>query len=80
MDPNTAKHQGVLYHNKHNYKIMSMVDTVLDAVEEVSIDENLCFLENKSTCNDFVYAKYLSKIIDAPDVYYICVHCNAVLT
>ena len=57
-----------------------MVDTILDASAEASIDENWCLLKDQSTCNSFINGKYLSNFIVAPDGQYLCVHFNAGVT
>ena len=63
--------------NKHNLNIMSVGDTILAAVVEVSIDENGCLLDNQPTWNAFTNGKYLSSIRDDHDEQYLGVHCNA---
>ena len=57
--------------------IMHVGDTILDAAAEARIDENMCLLDNQSTCNAFINGKYFSKIRDAPDGQYLRVHFNA---
>ena len=59
---------------------MIVGDTILDAAAEAGIDENQCLLDNQSTCNTFSNGKYLPNIIDASDVQYLRVYCNAGVT
>ena len=60
--------------------IMHVGNTILDAVAEAVIDENLCILDNQSTCNAFINEKYFSNIRDATDGKYLRVHCNTGVT
>ena len=39
---------------KDDASIMHMGDTILAAAAEAGIDENLCLLDNQSTCNAFI--------------------------
>ena len=66
--------------NKGNARIMHVGDTILAAATEAGIDENLCLIDNQSTCNTFINRKYFSNIIYAPDGKYLRVHCNAAVT
>ena len=59
---------------------MCVVDTTLAAAPEYGIDENLCLVDNKSTCNGFINGKYLSNIRNVPDGQHLRVHCNSVVT
>ena len=59
---------------------MHVGNTILAAAAEAGIDENWCLLDNQSTCNAFINKKYLSNIRDAPNVQYLCVHCNSGVT
>ena len=76
----TDKVQEVLSRNKHNANIMHVGDTILDDAAEAIIDENVCHIDNQSTCNPFINGKYLSKIIDAPERQYIRVHFHEGVT
>ena len=53
---------------------MGVGDTILYDVTESSIDDNWCLVDNKSTFNALINGKYLSKIREAPDGQYLCVH------
>ena len=55
---------------------MHVGDTILAAAAEAGIDENLCLLDNQSTCNAFIDGKYISNIRDDPNGQYLRVHCN----
>ena len=57
-----------------------MGNTILAAVEEARIDENLCLLNNQSTCNALINEKFLSNIKDAPNGKYLHIHCNTLVT
>ena len=61
---------------KGDSSIMHVGDNILAAAAEGGIDENLCLLDNQSTCNAFINRKYLSNIRDNPDGQYLRVHCN----
>ena len=80
MEPITNEVQEVLSCNKRNSDIMCVEDIILVDAVEASIDENWSLLYNKSTCNAFINVKYLSNIRYDPDVKYLRVHCNEVLT
>ena len=72
--------QEVLFFNKYNSNIMGVGDTILYDVTESSIDDNWCLVDNKSTFNALINGKYLSKIREAPDGQYLCVHYNSGVT
>ena len=80
MEPIDEEVKEVLLGNEHNANIMRVGDTILDAAEEASIDENYYLLENQSICNAFINGKYLSNIIDSPDGKHIRVHFNTGVT
>ena len=65
---------------KGNAIIIHVVDTILDAVAEASINENWCLLDNQSTCNSFINVKYLSNIRYDLDGQYLRVHCKLGVT
>ena len=56
---------------------MRVGDIILVSAAEYRVDENVCLLDNQSTCNAFINVKYLSNIRDTPDGKYLPVHCNA---
>ena len=64
MYPNTDESQEVFSQSKHNASIMRVGDTILDSAVEAGIYENWCLLDNQSTCNTFIYGKYMSNIRD----------------
>ena len=70
----------MLSQNKHNAKIMRVGDNILAASAEAGIYENWCLLENQSTCNAFIYGKYMSNIRDYTGGKNIYIHCNAGVT
>ena len=65
---------------KGDASMMHVVDTILAVAAEAGIDENLCLLDNQSTCNVFINRKYISNIRDDPDGQYLRVHFNAGVT
>ena len=65
---------------KGDTSIIHVGDTILADAIEAKIYENWCLLNNQLTCNAFIDRKYLSNIIDSPDVQYLRVHCNAGVT
>ena len=77
MNSITDESQQVFSHNKHNYNILRVGYTTLDASEESGIDENWCLLDNQSTFKAFIKDEYLPKIRDAPDGQYLHAHCNS---
>ena len=77
---NIYEYQEVFLKNKHNANIIFVGDNILAASAEAGIYENWCLLENQSTCNAFIYGKYMSNIRDSPGGKYIYVHCNAGVT
>ena len=80
MEPIDEEVKEVLLGNERNANIMRVGDTILDAAEEASIDENWCLLNNQSTYNAFINGKYLSNIRYSSDVKYLCLYYNAVVT
>ena len=80
METLTDKVQEVFSRNKRNAKIMCVVDTILAAKSESSIDKNWCLIDNQSTCNALINEKYLSNIEYDPDGKYLRVHCNGGVT
>ena len=66
--------------NKGNVRTMHMENTILDATAESGIDKNWCLIDKQLTCNTLINKKYLSIIRDAPDVQYLRVHFNSVVT
>ena len=65
---------------KGNFKIINVGDTILAAAVENGINENLCLLDNQSTCNAFINRIYLSNIRESSDRKYLCFYCNAGVT
>ena len=59
---------------------MRVGDTILAAAAAAIIDENWCLIENKTTRNAFINGKYLSNIRNDPDIKYLHIHCNEVVT
>ena len=80
MDPNTDEAQEILSQNKPNDNIMCVGDNILAAASEAGIYDIWLLLDNQSTCNTFIYGKYMSNIRYAPGGKYIYVHCNAEVT
>ena len=56
---NTYESQEVLSQIKHNSNIMCVVYSILTASAEAGIYDNLCLIENQSTCNAIIYRKYM---------------------
>ena len=80
MESLTDKVQEFFLRNKRRANIMRVVDTILSAASEAVIYENLCIIDNKSTCNAFINGKYLSDTSDAPYGQYLRDHFNTGVT
>ena len=65
---------------KGDDRIMHVGDTIMAAAADSGIDEHWCLIDNQLTCNAFINGKYLSNIRDDPNVQYLRVYCNSVVT
>ena len=65
---------------KGNAIIIHVGDNILAASAEAGNNKNWCLIDDQSTCNTFIYGKYLSNIRYSTDGQYLRVHFNAGVT